>query len=55
MPMVSVVRRTVPNAIRISKPKNQCRLSATIGDVVLKISYSRINVLFQPIDRFLRV
>jgi hypothetical protein len=49
--MMSVVSRAMPNSICIGKPKDQCRLTPTVGDVVLKISYGRINVLFQPVDR----
>jgi hypothetical protein len=51
--MIGVVSRVMPNSFCVGEPENQCRLTATIGDVVLKVSRRWINLLLQPLNRFL--
>ena len=36
MPVVSVVRWSVPNSFRICEPKDQCGLTTTIGHMTVK-------------------
>src|SRR5258708_20789843 len=55
MPVMSVVSSVMPNSPCISEPENQCSLPTAIGYIVLKISHGWIQLLLQPLDRFLRV